>query len=305
MNRINVTLHVIPSDVEHCELEDYDEIKHGKVLSNTNEIKVNKAAGGYSIVYDGDTLKRLNASVFVPNVVKLFQNNLPNTIVDMRIMYHYDTCDGEEVFEADVAEKIFEIDVCCLRREEPLFRYHRSESISDASEYYKEINESDDDNDDDYLGGEDDDDDDDFEDPFGFLDNMKGSKKSKGKPKFDSYGRSKVIKNAKNPKRAYRRHGLLIASDKEDLNRDEKIIKAFLKDFIPGNSEWKKDFRKDVLKRWLRMFAVSKKNIRQLEKEYRKAHSSNKSSSINTDKVLDFTRRAFNIQTDRWNDPSK
>lgn len=304
MNRTNLTVHIIPSSSVYYNLEDYDEVEHGKTLSNAREIKVNQVRDGYTIVYGGDVFKRLNMDVFGANVIKLFQTNLPNSVIDMYIDYHYELEDDDDKFDGEVAEKIISFDQAMVKMSKNTFRYHRSESVMDAIEYLQDINDSDDEygnmfEDD----GDDDEGDFDVDDIFGFLNAPnKSGKKSKSKP--DSYGRSKVFRNANNPKRAYRRHGVLVADSKDDIRRDEKILKEFLKDFFPGNSDWKKDFRRDLLKRWIRMYVVSKKKLKELERDYRKSKSSKKSNA-NTDKALDFTRRLFNVPLDRWNDPSK
>lgn len=304
MNRTNLTVHIIPSSSQYYQLEDYNEAEHGKTLSNAREIKVNQVRNGYTIVYGGDVFKRLNMDIFGTNVIKLFQTNLPNSVIDVYIAYHYELAYDDDKFDTEVAEKIFQLDQIMIKMSRNTFRYHRSESVVETIEYYQDINDPDEEDEYDPFGEDDNDEDDfDMDDIFGFLNAPnKGSKKNKSKP--DSYGRSKVFKNANNPKRAYRRHGVLVAASKDDIRRDEKILKEFLKDFFPGNSDWKKDFRRDLLKRWIRMYVVSKKKLKELEHDYRKSKSSKK-SSVNTDKALDFTRRLFNVPLDRWNDPSK
>lgn len=305
MNRVNVMLHIIPSGVKLEDLENYDIPKHGRVLSNSNEIKVNKVTDGYSIVYASDTFKRIDVCRLSRNIKQLFRTNLPGAIIDIGIYYHYELDnDDEVVFDEDVANWIFTLEHCIVNDlVDRTFVYHRTESLSETQDYYDEMNDPDDEfesmfglNDFDV----DDDDDEDSDDPFAFMKRSSDRKKSKSK----SYGRSRVLKNAKNPKRAYRRHGVLIARDKDDLRRDEKIIKAFLKEFIPGNSGWKKDLRSDILDRWIRMYALSKKNINKLEKEYRRSVNVEKNKA-NADMALDFTRKLFNVPIDRWNDPSK
>ena len=76
----------------------------------------------------------------------------------------------------------------------------------------------------------------------------------------------KILKNDKNPKRSYKRHGVIICNDKKSRKNDEAIIKEFLKDFIPGDSEWIKSFRHDILKRWMKMYSISKSDLKELEK---------------------------------------
>lgn len=314
MNRTSVALHIVPSDVEYYNLENYDEVRLGSVKSNTREIKVNKTDDGFSIIYDGDTFNQLNASVFGSNMIKIFQANLPNTVIDMKIVYYFELNNGEDEFESVVATKVIEMDLTLLSMNSQFFRYHRSESVVETAEYLREENDPENDFDEDDMfglkeyfaerGESYEDEDEEEDDPFDFLDRS-FKKKSKGRIKMDSYGRSKIMKNAKNPKKSYRRHGILIADSKDDIKRDERILKEFLKAFIPGSSDWKKDLRRDVLKRWMRMYALSKKNLKQLEKEHRRSKGYNNSNGIRTDKALEFTRRLFNVPIDNWSDPNK
>lgn len=314
MNRVNVMLHIIPSEVEPDDLETYDESRHGKVRSNTCEIKVNKVTNGFSVIYTDDVFKRLDCNILGSNIIRLFKTNVPNAIIDMGIFYHYELDDGSVEFDKTSAEKIFKLDAFLSKNSDRIFIYHHTESVTETSDYYEDLNDEDElsgrfsnlfgDSFDDSSLYDDDEDDDDSSDPFRYMERAMSRKKSKDRKQSESYGRSRVLRNAKNPKKAYRRHGVLIANDKDDIRKDEKIIKAFLRDFIPGNSSWKKDLRKDVLDRWLRTYALSKKNINRLEKEYRRAND-NKRDKDKTDRALDFTRKLFNVPIDRWNDPSK
>lgn len=310
MNRVNATLHIIPADVEPYDLEDFDDLQHGKVRSTSREIKVNKVADGYSMVYTDDVFNTLEVDVFAKNMIRIFQTNIPNSIIDMKIFYHFNLDSGEDSFDYETAENLLGLNEFLMLTKNQMFRYHVSDSIKEVVEYMQDDDGDDDDEDWDMFDPrshyDEDDDDEDDDDPFDALDRaLRGhSNRSKNGKSREYYGRSKVLKNAKNPKRAYRRHGVLVADDKDDLRKDEKIIKDFLKDFIPGNSDWKKDFRRDVLKRWMKMYALSKKNLKRLDREYRKANASKK-SNINTEKALDFTRRLFNVPVDRWNDPNR
>lgn len=308
MNRVNVMLHIIPSGVKPDDLEDYNPVRDGKVLSNPNEIKVNKVHDGYSIIYNTEMFKRLDQGLFSFNVKRLFETNLPGTGVDIGIFYHCDVDDDDVEFDVSAAEKMFELERYFIANKTDTFLYHRTRSIVKVYDYYQEIDEPDDQFE--KLFGfdpfDDDDDDEDIDpnDPFAYMMRSHGKGKSKKNNSFDSYGRSRVLKNAKNPKRAYHRHGVLVARDKDDLRKDEKILKAFLKEFIPGNSDWRKDLRRDVLDRWMRMYALSKKNINRLEREYRKSNDG-KRRKAEAEKALDFTRKLFNVPIDRWNDPTK
>lgn len=129
------------------------------------------------------------------------------------------------------------------------------------------------------------------------------SKKSKKKSKI-SYGRSRVLRAANNPKRAYRRHGVIVCTEKDAIKKDEKVIKEFLKDFIPGDAEWKKDFRKDLLKRWMNLYVITKKQLKYFEKNMHKQVVRNRTNA-NVERTLNITRQLFNVPIDQWNNPNK
>lgn len=310
MNTVRVALHIIPSGIPAIKLEGYNKDYFGSVLSNVKEIKVNKVLHGYSVIYDEDTFKNLNTSIFGNSFMQIFKKNLPNTIIDAGMMYHFELENGDDMFDESTAEKIMELSGYLASISNPVFRYRVTESVLQTVNYYKDVNEP---NDEDYdendffnMNGYDYDDEDDDDDPFEMLSRSLDGyhKKHKNRSKSITYDRSKVLRNANNPKRAYNRHGLLIIDDKDDLRKDEKIIKEFLKDFFPGNSSWKKEFRRDVLKRWVQMYAISKKNLKSLERDYRKSNNIRR-SNIDTDKAIEFTRRLLNVPLDRWSDPSK
>ena len=264
--------------------------------------------------------------------------NVPNTIINMSMSYMFQVLDeDDEVYNAidlNIINALLTLEDKFNSKfddERFLFNYTRSTNmnylINTVIKEYKELNDSDDyeDDDEDSLGldffnsfgisdySDDDDDEDGDEDdeninPFDFLEyHLKGYnpkyKRSKNKrPKGIPV--SKVFRDAKNAKRAYNRHGVIICNDKDAKKRDEKILKEFLKDFFPGDSNWIKEFRHDVLKRWMKMYFVTKKDLKELEKTHRKAQNA-KRNHVKTEKTLDFARRVFNVPVDRWNDPSK
>lgn len=245
--------------------------------------------------------------------------------------------DNVELFDPEVAKMAINIDqlldIMSGSGYTKLLSYHKLRSfvkmVSDYQEYIYMMDERDDGSEVDIDDDEDEDDTDDefvpnisqsYDDEDDDVSNeitklvsgitisksnnksSKSKNKKKGKRNVD-YGTSKVLRHANSPKRAYNRHGVIIASDKDDIRSDEKIIKEFLKEFIPGNQEWKKEFRHDLLKRWISMYCVSKKDLKKLESNHRK--KTRKRSYIDADKTLDFTRRLLNVPLDNWNNPNK
>ena len=115
---------------------------------------------------------------------------------------------------------------------------------------------------------------------------------------------SKVLRVSKNPKKSYNRHGIIVCSDKSAIRKDRETIKRFLKEFIPGQSEWKKALRRDLLSRWMKLYTVSNKKMRSLEREFRRANSKDR-PRFDAERALEYSRRIFNIYDDNWSNPNK
>lgn len=311
MEKINVRIHVNPSGINPLELEDFNPTRDGKILSTADKINVNKSATGYSVVYESDVFNTIDKALLMANLIKIFNANLPGSIIELGICYNFDTDETYE-FDYDTFHHIMALDELCrnivdTNRVQNL-EYIQTDSIEEAIEYFDD-NYNNPADDQEYVEENKDIEDfyDDEDDPYGIIAALNGfeKKKKKHKKSKEYYGRSRVWKNAKNPKRAVKRHGVVIADDKDDIKKDEKILKEFLKDFMPGNSGWQKDFRSDVLKRFINMYTVSKKNLKHLEKQHKKAVRKKRYKNIDTDKALDFTRRLMTVPIDRWNDPTK
>ena len=303
MDKVKVTIHVVAAGGDELK---YDPNRDGKTKSTEEKINVIKVSDGYSVVYDDDTFECLSLSKLVSSLIQVFGTNVPDTIFDFGIQYHYEGT-TDTYFDFDTAKKVLELDKMMRQIAEsgkvPIFAYTRSDGLDDVLNDYRDaVAENamydilDEDETDD--GDEEEDDQDDL---LSLLTGGKPEKKT-SKNKKDYYGRSRVWKNSKQPKKQINRHGVLIASDKEDLKRDEKIIKEFLKDFMPGDASWKKEFRNDVLQRWMSMYAISRKMLKQLEKQHRKARHK---KTINGDRILNLTDRLFSVPVDRWSDPNK
>lgn len=318
MEKINVTIHINPGNVSPLLLEDFNQARDGKILSDENQINVNRATDGYSVIYEDQLFNEIDKAKFLAQLIKIFNTNLPGRIVNIRIQYNFE---AEETYEftEETFDSVMSLRNLCMSivetRRVPNMSYEDTESISECIEFYEDNYEDGEDgssnefeetdnsvssyseDDDPYgimsllrSGYTDDDDDDDY--------------RSKKKCK-DYYGRSRVWKNAKSPKKAVRRHGVIIADSKSDIKKDEKILKEFLKDFFPGKASWEKEFREDVVKRFIKMYTVSKKNLKKLEKQHRKHRRKKHSSHIDAEKAADITKRLFNVPVDRWNDPTK
>ena len=112
---------------------------------------------------------------------------------------------------------------------------------------------------------------DDSETPFSFYDGFSDDDDSDGK-KISSvskkrYGRSAAVINGKHPKRDIKRHNIIITSKKNHRN-DTKIVRNFLRDFMPGKSTWIEDYRTEILNRWMNAFAITEKEAKRRQTEY-------------------------------------
>ena len=131
---------------------------------------------------------------------------------------------------------------------------------------------------------------------------FKGKKKKKNNKK-SFYGTSRVWKNSDNIKRSINRHGVIVGT-KKDVKSDEETIKQFLKDFLPGKKSWQKQFRKELLDRWMNMFVIQKKQLKKYEQKYR-AEQHRKSTNQTAKKVIGLASSLFTKPIDEWADPNR
>lgn len=340
-NRIPLTIYVVPSGVELYELADYTPSEVGKFISSKTELKVNKVDGGYSVIFEGDGFKVISPNYLITNIINIFKNNLPNVVPDIRIDYLYDSDDDSDYdwFDEEVGAAVLRLDIAFHdmlktlgKRNLIKFFYRRSESVKDTAELYAEIMDDQDEDDeedtitaDDIFGDMDEDEDDDGDDDSPIASLNKLLRKSvRAYDDYDDeddededyhhghhrrysggYDISRILTSAKNPKRSYNRHGVIIARRKKDIRHDEKIIYEFLEEFIPGEASWKKHLRRDLVKRWLHVYAVTTKQIKKLERQHREMVADKYKLSIDTDRAIDFTRRMFTTTVDNWDNPNK
>ena len=270
-------------------------------MSNESTVAVNKVRELYTIVFDLQTFLTFQPDKLMQAISKVFIQNLPDEkeynfdveyIDDLpdeytavfnefnRIAATYSKIGEAAVKPAETARRLSQNALVRRGKSEPA-DYSFFEDFSDYDE--------DDDEEDDY---------DEFDPNNFFEDYAYGPRlKKQHKGKYES---SVVWNKSKNIKRSINRHGVVISS-KDNMRRDKKLIKKFLKDFIPGDANWKKEFRDELAKRWLSVYAVSKKNLKELEKQYRKKR--NRSTANKTKAAINFAQKLFNEDT--WNNPNK
>lgn len=306
MLQTNVRLIIVPDEVELSKLANCSPEVIGTNYSDRDHILANEVENGYSILYTDEAITEVNPNDLVRTIINLFTHQFPDSIISLSINYCFQYIDEsmEPEFDSEVAMMILRIAAAMMAVNNDRVHYYNSSDVITIRKILEEMRhqaeepeqEEHEDDISSYLRGlglgyEDDDDDD---------DDRPRRKKSRKK----NYGHSRVMSHANKPKQAFKRHGVLIADSKDDLERDRQILKAFLKDFIPGDADWKREFRREVLKRWMDLYAISKKNLKRMEKQHRKAKHSKK-NSVEKSMAMDFARRVLSVQQDRWNDPTK
>lgn len=317
----NLEINIVPADEDLSNILGYDPERCGKTFSTGKEIKVLRTNIGYSILYFDEEFEEMNPKTFLSNIISLLTTNLPDVHFSIGIFYYYEYKDNDEVyaFDNDVAIKVILLNNLLLRINHQSIDYVITNSIVDivkelmeekrcheillpTVEYFRSKNnvksktfELEDD------GDEED------NTPENYIASILGEGiEDTEESEDDHYGESNVIRSIGNPKKYYKRHGVLVCKKKRAIKKDAKIIKGFLKDFIPGNSEWKKDFRKDLLDRWMSMYVISNDDLKELEKKHKKKRKNKRyKSRINTNKAIELTKKIFTVSSDRWNDPTK
>lgn len=281
------------------------------LFSNHKAIKVNNVGKyHYSILFDSDEFTALNQLTLADNIYKILTKNLPGSRIKFHIDYRHISDDGKDFLSnesmtsihllIDTLQAIGEISA-----EDLTANYTAEITTPNPTFDFASFLDNDTDDDDDNEDEDDDDSDDEDDDLSSAFDKiMKSDYTSKKKHK--NYDSSYVIEDAKDPKKAYHRHGVIVCSKKSSIRKDEKTIRKFLKNFFPGDNKWVKDFRDDVLNRWMSMYMITGDKLKKMERKHRK-DKSKKHKSDNAAKTLDFTRRLFNtpLVRDRWDDPSK
>lgn len=248
-------------------------------FSTPEKVFINKTDDFYHINYRFNDYLQLDLVKLAKILTNMFSKNMPGVTFDLMV-----------ICEIDKLRRISELQRAFLANSNNIAVVNPSFKLSDIDpDDDFDSDDTDDDDDVDYIDPDDldDDDDDDDEDvddtvdtihkilgmggdmdsgsPFG--DYKDHHKKNKDGGHKKSYSSSRILKGAKHPKRDIKRHGIIIESGKP-RDRDEEIIKSFLRDFIPGDSNWIKSYRKTVLKRWLNQYSITKKAAKKLTKRH-------------------------------------
>ena len=298
---------------------------HISTLSNAETINVMKYdldPSSYIVAFDGGKILSIDPKLLISNLVSVFKSNMPDKMMEFTIGT---TATGDEIGyiedEVKYALMLHNTFITSLTNVEG-YNYSTSELITQLFENYKA-----------YINV--------VEDISSILESMKNDgrasfqstndiepadnslssymrdfitagddgkkkkkkKKKKGNTDSHPYGISKVIRTAKSPKKLYRKHGIMIAK-KDRIKNDKRIIKEFIKDFIPGDEKWKRHFREELLDRWIHAYAITNKQMK-LVKKAQKRESERARNGREIQQTLDMTRKLFNVPIDRWNDPTR
>lgn len=322
--RVNADIYVLFSNYYNYgfmpQVNTLSRIIAGGEISSADTIKVAQENDKYFIVIPANELANVDPAVWFNNVVSIFASNLPNTVVNFSILSSMSDTQlekgpiiDEQTFEdARIFAMLHETFQFCLKastkfdysvssqvrpivdalmtatkikERRPRPEYEETDlppyPVGSANDFMSK-----------FLNDEDD------------SGHKKKKKKKKAGKKELKYATSRVLKCAKSPKKAYKRHGVLVCKDKDAIKRDCRIIKDFIEEFIPGNAGWKKDLRKDLLDRWVQVYVISTKRLKRLERERRRNIVRNRRDA-DVQRTIDVTRKLFNVPIDRWNDPTK
>lgn len=280
MKYTNVALVIIPSTLP-LNMIPFDSERLGSELSDSTRIQVNETCDKrthYTIIFPEHEFVKMDPKKLSDQILNLLEEHLPGNEFMFGIM-RVGNLSEEALAKARKIEKIL-----CIPTAKPEKPEREEEpEYSDDNNYIVDVLRN--------LTGNGD-------DP-GPKNKSKGKKKRKRKPE---YYRSASWHNCDRAKKMIQRHGVIVAS-KKDISKDERIIRDFLKEFFPGNSKWKKEFRADVAKRWVQMFVVTKSQLRRLEKASRRQRRS-MDNDERVDRTLSFANMLFGAK-DHWSDPNR
>ena len=328
---VDVSLHIIESEADITSLTTftYGSSAVGKEFSNMNGITVNSTDNGYSILYESAVFNKINMNAFAKSAVELLMSRLVNCQIQFSMFYHFRVSEDDNdvtYFDGETATNMVVLHDIFVHPDEndqilsnvgKRFKYQISQSVIDVCNIYialyreameevktpqvidsdtKELKLE--------IGNEDATS---FFDQFIYDDDDDDKKTSKKKSKGDKrkeYPESKVMRTVKSPKKAYKRHGVLVCKDKGAIKKDEKTVKDFIKDFIPGSADWKKKFRRDLLDRWMKDYVISTKGLKKAEKKYKEELKSSKRRSYQSkvSRGLEVASRMMTVPMDQWYD---
>ena len=288
--------------------------------SIASHVKIFKYEDFIGVAFTTNEMEVVNPPQVVATIKNILDKNMPTENIGFLVVVGVDSLEtvtqkqntirlieaikklADENTRFTVANNMDDIESQIMKKISPM-----SNTSSDSQELRNLgiLNDDDEDladfdfDDDDY---EDDDNDEEYEEDD--IPGLSGFSFGKRRNKKNSYyGKSRVWKDSNHVRRSINRHGVVI-STKSNMDRDKKILKEFLKDFIPGNKGWEKSFRAELAKRWMAVYVVSKKQLKTLEKNHRNKKS-NKSNRNNLKGAFGIASKILAPKNDIWFDPNR
>ena len=269
-------------------------------FSTTEKIFINKTDDFYHINYRFNDYLQLNLVKFAKILTSMFGKNMPGITFDLMVISEIDK-------NSRIAElhKVFVDNSNNINVINPKLKLVNTDEDDEDDEYNDETDDEFDPEDDEYNDA-------DCEETVDTINQILGmggghgsaSGKHKGHHKNNktdekykkSYSSSRIFKETNHAKRDIKRHGIIIESSNKARDRDEGIIKSFLKDFIPGDSNWIKSYRKTILKRWINQYSITKKSAKKITKRNEEImRSGNKKNNISVDRVSNATQNILKL----------
>jgi hypothetical protein len=279
MKDVNVSIIVLSDNARLIDIPKQSQIFYKNQFSNHDEIVVNKNENKYVIIYKEYEFIMLDNKIFGNNIIQLFVDKIPDTNFILE-MYYYPI----KTYSLDCIKHILAMNEYFWHEfadeeNSESFEYNITRNIESLNDNYDEYNNTFDFNEFEADCCEEEDDDDEGEDIDEILHQSK-NKNKKTKDNNKKYKSSYIFRSANKVGKNIKRHGIIICSDKEAREKDERTIKDFLKIFIPGDSDKARLCRKILTRKWINSLVISKKIARKVKKAYKTYNRNDRKNTI-------------------------
>ena len=273
MGNITANIIVLPDGIDVNQIEGFE---YGHEFSTESEIhtNVNRTSNGYSILYRDKVFVNIDTQLLGDSVISIFTDSIPNILIDLRLHYFY-----FNMFDEVCGTAVLNLDEYFSESLRDNVDYESSDSVEKLADYLYDAQEDDEDEDDDDY--DDEDDEDEYEpytfNPFEQYDDWFPStptpSSSRKNTKYN-FRRSRLIQSP-GAKKSFKRHNILVSSNKSDIKYDRKTLNNILKYWLyhPDDPKWVDDYRKELLDRIMSVLVVTKKESKQLAKSYKKSRN--------------------------------
>lgn len=221
----------------------------GKELSNHLEIKLNKVDEKlYTILFPVEEFKLVQPVTLFRYAAKVIEGYFKGKKVNFSILVIYANQN-----DTQLCTHLLELDDLFYAFDLPNIEYETSNSLVEflGEDYPIEHGDL-----------EEEEETENFVSTLSKAAKKKGKKKKKKKDKKERY--SKLMDEGKKNIKA---HNILVSpKDNKDFKHDAKVVKGFLKEFIPQKSKWAKRYRNELLQRWMSVFVITPKMAKKIKK---------------------------------------